>query len=244
MCSRGRETQLGHSLPSLSSHIYINHAHLPIPLPFFSSPFTQPNKYSTTPNKTNTALFTTSMSSAITTSSPVETQAPAIAFAPEPERRGRDDTVTPLEEEDNSAPTTETKKKSHRGSLAAFAERFRSRSRSQSRQRTPEALPMDRTATSSSTFSTRSTSSRMSSKSRSGSRVRSSMDEVGGPYADVLRAQTEFMEKLRDEQERNGVTRNVDGLPIPPRSSPSSRNGSRRSSVAQVLGLDKPLLAF
>ncbi|KAF9349559.1 hypothetical protein BGX34_001726 [Mortierella sp. NVP85] len=183
------------------------------------------------------------MSSAITTSSPTETQAPAIAFAPEPERRGRDLTVTPLEE-DNSAPTSETKKKSHRSSLAAFAERFRSRSRSQSRQRTPEALPMDRTATSSSTFSTRSTSSRMSSKSRSGSRVRSSIDEVGGPYADVLRAQTEFMEKLREEQERNGVTRNVDGLPIPPRSSPSSRNGSRRSSVAQVLGLDKPLLAF
>ncbi|KAK3817387.1 MAG: hypothetical protein J3Q66DRAFT_339643 [Benniella sp.] len=182
------------------------------------------------------------MSSPITTSSPTETQAPAIVFAPEPERRGRDLTVTPLEE-DNSAPTSE-KKKSHRSSLAAFAERFRSRSRSQSRQRTPEALPMDRTATSSSTFSTRSTSSRMSSKSRSGSRVRSSIDEVGGPYADVLRAQTEFMEKLRDEQEKNGVTRNVDGLPIPPRSSPSSRNGSRRSSVAQVLGLDKPLLAF
>jgi hypothetical protein len=171
-----------------------------------------------------------------------EVGTPAIAFAPAPERRGRDHTVTPLDEEDanNTPPTSEKKKQ--RNSLAAFAERLRSRSRSHSRHRgVPEELSMDRTATQSSTFSTRSTSSRMSSKSRSGSRARSSIDEAG-PYADVARAQNEFMEKLREEQAKNGVTHNVDGLPI--RSAPSSRNGSRRSSVAQILGLDKPLLAF
>ncbi|KAF8924629.1 hypothetical protein EDD21DRAFT_371299 [Dissophora ornata] len=166
---------------------------------------------------------------------------PNIAFV-EPDRRGRDHSVTPLEEDvvaqdfnSMSGSTSRTR----RTSLGAFVERLRSRSRSHSRQRPSEGdLPMDRTNTQSSIGST---SSRKSSKSRSGSRSRS---EDNGPYADVVRAQNEFMEKLRDEQEKNHITHNADGIPIPPRSRPSSRSGSRRSSISHALGLDKPLLAL
>ncbi|KAF9959799.1 hypothetical protein BGZ72_008717 [Mortierella alpina] len=176
----------------------------------------------------------------------VTTSAPAIAFAED--RRGRNHTVTPLIEEDVAtdldAVSNANQKKANRISLAAFADRFRSRSRSHSRQRNSTDLPMDRTTTGNSTFSVQSNaSSKSRTGSRSGSRSRrTSVDN--GPYADVVRAQQEFMDKLRDEQEKNGVTRNVDGLPLPPRSGPSSRSGSRRSSVTHILGLDKPMLAF
>ncbi|KAG0362403.1 hypothetical protein BC939DRAFT_478164 [Gamsiella multidivaricata] len=180
------------------------------------------------------------------TSSPSEIQeittpAPAIAFSQEPDRRGRDHSITPLIEEDTVADinVTSAEARKHRSSLAAFADRLRSRSRSHSRQRsTEDDLSLDRTTTQS---SVNSTSSRKSSKSRSGSR-RSSIDE-NAPYADVIRAQEEFMEKLRDEQEKNHITHNADGIPIPPRK-PSSRSSSRRSSVSHALGLDKPMLAF
>ncbi|KAI1317755.1 hypothetical protein EDD11_007929 [Mortierella claussenii] len=174
---------------------------------------------------------------------------PSIAFAQESDRRGRDISVTPLIEEDTVPDTLpETKnKKGHRNSLAAFAERLRSRSRSQSRRRSAsdDDLSLDRTSTKASATSVQSTSSRKSSKSRSGSRSgRSSLDGGEGPYADVVRAQNEFMEKLRAEQEKNHVTHNADGIPIPPRPSPGSRSSSRRSSVTHILGLDKPLLSF
>ncbi|KAG0293725.1 hypothetical protein BGZ98_002056, partial [Dissophora globulifera] len=143
--------------------------------------------------------------------------APAVAFA-EPERRGRDHTVTPLVEEDSTTtdtnPMSDEKKKTHRNSLAAFAERLRSRSRSHSRHHSTDSdLPLDRSTTQA---STNSTSSRKSSKSRSGSRSRSSLELENSPLAEVVRAQNEFMEKLRDEQERNNITHNVDGIPIPP----------------------------
>ncbi|KAF9189614.1 hypothetical protein BGZ51_009433 [Haplosporangium sp. Z 767] len=58
-----------------------------------------------------------------------------------------------------------------------------------------------------------------------------------GAYAEVARAQALFMEKLREEQEKKNIKRNADGLPIPP---PMER---RRSSVVEILGMDKPLLA-
>ncbi|KAF9429499.1 hypothetical protein BGZ94_000096 [Podila epigama] len=62
---------------------------------------------------------------------------------------------------------------------------------------------------------------------------------ASGPYADVKIAQQEYMAKIRAEQERNNITTNADGLPIPP---PAERQ-RRRSSVSHVLGLDKPLLS-
>ncbi|KAG0344383.1 hypothetical protein BG004_004521 [Podila humilis] len=62
--------------------------------------------------------------------------------------------------------------------------------------------------------------------------------EISGPYAATLQAQLKYMEKLRAEQEKNEVTCNVDGLPIPP-----SVNRQRRSSVPQIFGLDKKLLS-
>ncbi|KAH7048195.1 hypothetical protein BKA57DRAFT_464381 [Linnemannia elongata] len=64
-------------------------------------------------------------------------------------------------------------------------------------------------------------------------------DSVGGPYKDVKIAQQEHLAKLRAEQEKNGVTHNVDGLPIPP----APERQRRRSSVTHILGLDKPLLS-
>ncbi|KAF9918985.1 hypothetical protein BX616_003505 [Lobosporangium transversale] len=164
---------------------------------------------------------------------------PVVAFAEEPDRRGRDHSVTPLIEEEivvDSISTEAKTKKSYRNSLTAFAERIRSRS--SSRQRGADDLSMSRTSTQASAFSVKSTSSRKSSKSGSRS-GRNSLDNDSSPYADVVRAQSEFMEKLRAEQEKNGVTHNADGIPIPP-----SRNGSRRSSITHILGFDKPLLAF
>ncbi|KAG0251707.1 hypothetical protein BG011_007434 [Mortierella polycephala] len=175
-----------------------------------------------------------------TTTEIQEIPIPAIAFAQEQDVRGRDHSITPLIEE--GAVEQETKaKKPHRSSLAAFADRLRSRSRSHSRHRNATGdVPMSRTSTQASTTSVQSNAS---SKSRSGSRSRKSSMEIEGPYADVLRAQNEFMDKLRNEQEMNGVTHNADGIPIP-QSNPTSRNGSRRSSITHILGLDKPLLAF
>ncbi|KAF9312569.1 hypothetical protein BG003_006155 [Podila horticola] len=62
-------------------------------------------------------------------------------------------------------------------------------------------------------------------------------EEPSGPYANVKLAQQEYINKLRAEQEKNNITTNADGIPIP---QPQER---RRSSVAHVLGLDKPLLS-
>ncbi|KAF9108237.1 hypothetical protein BGX29_002380 [Mortierella sp. GBA35] len=64
-------------------------------------------------------------------------------------------------------------------------------------------------------------------------------DNAGGPYKDVRIAQQEHLVKLRSQQERDGITHNVDGLPIP---SPPERQ-RRRSSASHILGLDKPLLS-
>ncbi|KAK3826231.1 MAG: hypothetical protein JOS17DRAFT_750920 [Linnemannia elongata] len=64
-------------------------------------------------------------------------------------------------------------------------------------------------------------------------------DSAGGPYKDVKVAQQERLAKLRAEQEKNGVTHNIDGLPIPP----APERQRRRSSVGHILGLDKPLLS-
>ncbi|KAG0096329.1 hypothetical protein BGZ93_004712 [Podila epicladia] len=104
-----------------------------------------------------------------------------------------------------------------RSSLAILAEKFSplSRSRSRGEERSP------------------SLSRRLS---RTLSRTLDE-EEPTGPYADVKLAQQEYIAKLRAEQERNHITTNVDGLPIP---QPQQR---RRSSLVHVLGLDKPLLS-
>ncbi|KAG0343995.1 hypothetical protein BG004_004839 [Podila humilis] len=159
--------------------------------------------------------------------------------------RGRNHVVTPLNvaiAEDSTATfdATEKRQTGVRSSLAAFAERLRSRSRSRSHSRhrngSPDDLDLERTETKASTKSNWSTRS-----SRSNSR-RSSMEEPR--YGDVVKAQNEFMEKLRAEQYKNGVTHNVDGIPLPPATSPKSPPRSRRSSVTEALGLNKAMLAF
>ncbi|KAF9976992.1 hypothetical protein BGZ73_007298 [Actinomortierella ambigua] len=112
--------------------------------------------------------------------------------------------------------TSMDSKASRRSSLAAFAERLRSRSRSRSHSRTRANIDDDEYVY---------------------SRRRSS--EIKGPYADVARAQAEFMDKLREEQVEKGITHNAEGIPIPP---PPER--PRRASVTQILGLEKPPLSY
>ncbi|KAG0227662.1 hypothetical protein BGW42_002792 [Actinomortierella wolfii] len=114
--------------------------------------------------------------------------------------------------------TSMDSKASRRSSLAAFAERLRSRSRSRSRSHSRTRADLD-------------------DDEYLYSRRRSS--EIKGPYADVARAQAEYMDKLREEQAAKGITVNADGLPIPP---PPER--PRRASVTQILGLEKPPLSF
>ncbi|KAF9337800.1 hypothetical protein BG006_002520 [Podila minutissima] len=158
------------------------------------------------------------------------------------EDRGRNHMVTPLNEaiaEDTAATfDADTRKKAGvRNSLVAFAERLRSRSRSRSQSRhrngSPDDLDLERTETKASTRSN--WSSRSNSRRNSGEEPR---------YGDVVKAQHEFMEKLRAEQARNGVTHNVDGLPLTPLKDPKSPPRSRRSSVSEALGLHKPMLSF
>ncbi|KAF9400018.1 hypothetical protein BGX21_005152 [Mortierella sp. AD011] len=177
-------------------------------------------------------------------------QSPTVAFV-EAESRGRDSEITPLSDVKKVSDTAagdnedneETEPKvSKRNSFAAFVDRLRSPSRSRRTSVDGDTIPIGRTTTQSSVASARSaksTSSRKSSKSFSWIR-RASLDEQeeDGPYADVVRAQNEYMEKVRAENEKNGVTHNADGIPYP------RKNGSRRSSVVHALGLDKPMLAF
>ncbi|KAF9351691.1 hypothetical protein BGX26_010353 [Mortierella sp. AD094] len=183
----------------------------------------------------------------VETTESVSPLSPTVAFAKGTEIRGRDSEITPLSEikkvsdaavSDNEDEEAQLKK-SKRNSFAAFVDKLRSPSRRTSED--GNTIPIDRTTTQNSVASARSTSSRKSSKSRPLSWVRrASVEEQdeNAPYADVVRAQNEFMEKLRAEQEKNGVTHNADGIPYP------RRNSSRRSSVVQILGLDKPMLAF
>ncbi|KAG0362402.1 hypothetical protein BGZ54_008634 [Gamsiella multidivaricata] len=130
-------------------------------------------------------------------------------------------TTIPLTKTNTTIPLTKTNttdsSKSRRSTLAAFAERFRSRSRSHSRSR-----------------------SRSKGPSRNSLDASDEVEEFRGEYADVARAQALFMDRLREEQAKNNITRNVDGLPIPP----PAQHERRRSSLAHILGMDKPLLAF
>ncbi|KAF9297197.1 hypothetical protein BGZ74_009999 [Mortierella antarctica] len=79
---------------------------------------------------------------------------------------------------------------------------------------------------------------RSRSSSRSRSQNRHSLDASNSQfdYAAIIKAQHEFMERLRAEQLQKNIHTNVDGIPIP-------AHGRRRSSLTQILGMDKPLLA-
>ncbi|KAF8982666.1 hypothetical protein BGZ46_000849 [Entomortierella lignicola] len=177
---------------------------------------------------------------------------PSVAFAQEPDNRIQDLDITPLSEakkvsdaitDDEEEQESEAKSKSKRNSIVAFVDSFRSLSRTTTRNDDGSSIPIDRTTTQNSVASAKSNSSRRSSKSRPLSWIRrSSIEEQevdNGPYADVVRAQNEFMEKIRADQERRKATHNSDGIPLPPR-----KSSSRRSSIVQILGFDKPMLAF
>ncbi|KAF9918984.1 hypothetical protein BX616_003504 [Lobosporangium transversale] len=147
------------------------------------------------------------------------TMTPSIQLSHDEDTRGRrTSSVIPL-----TKSLTSDSAKSRRSSLRAFAERLRSRSASQARSPTSSRSSFD------------DNDQRDEFKY---SRRRSS--EIKGDYADVVRAQALFVDKLREEQLKKGITHNADGLPIPP---PIEQRERRRSSFTQALGLDKPLLA-
>ncbi|KAF9313555.1 hypothetical protein BG003_005060 [Podila horticola] len=106
-----------------------------------------------------------------------------------------------------------------RGSLAAIADHFRSRSRSRSQSRSPS----------------------QHRKSVDSSASCSSLPEAGA-YADVIKAQELYLQKLRAKQHVLHITHNVDGLPLPPYPGTEEKR-ERRRSLVQILGMDKPLLA-
>ncbi|KAG0357279.1 hypothetical protein BG005_003766 [Podila minutissima] len=55
-------------------------------------------------------------------------------------------------------------------------------------------------------------------------------------YAAIIKAQRQFMDRLRSDQLQKNIHTNADGIPIPV-------HGRRQSSLTQILGMDKPLLA-
>ncbi|KAF9586125.1 hypothetical protein BGW38_009395, partial [Lunasporangiospora selenospora] len=138
------------------------------------------------------------------------TQPPAIQVdgqdprQEEPERgrnhhRHADDVVVASTE-----PVAE-EKSSRRRSIIDLVERLRSRSRSHSRNR---SLSRTRTQDSDARLAVVDEQEYEFSRRKSG--------EMAGEYEAILRAQVEYMETLRQDQAKNGVTHNVDGIPIPP----------------------------
>ncbi|KAF9115277.1 hypothetical protein BGX30_006370 [Mortierella sp. GBA39] len=67
-------------------------------------------------------------------------------------------------------------------------------------------------------------------------------DEHKGPYADVSRSQAEHMDHIREAEKSLHLTHNKDGLPLP-NDNTMQAGGKRRSSLAKILGFDKPPLA-
>ncbi|KAF9217193.1 hypothetical protein BGZ59_005921 [Podila verticillata] len=116
------------------------------------------------------------------------------------------------------------KSNSRRNSLAAFAERLRSRSNSRSRSQ--------RHSLDASTGSNRDSFDESLESDPARKLSDSQFD-----YAAIIKAQHEFMERLRAEQLQKNIRTNVDGIPIP------AMINRRRSSLTQILGMDKPLLA-
>ncbi|KAG0275460.1 hypothetical protein BGZ95_008758 [Linnemannia exigua] len=63
--------------------------------------------------------------------------------------------------------------------------------------------------------------------------------DAGG---DEHKGQAEYMDRLREAEKNLHLTHNKDGLPLP-KDNNLLAGGRRRSSLAHILGLDKPLLA-
>ncbi|KAI1317758.1 hypothetical protein EDD11_007932 [Mortierella claussenii] len=148
----------------------------------------------------------------IFTSTDPTTVPPAIKVDDqEHQERGRNHNVHLVNSEHNSTDTnTGEKSHSRRSSITTLVDRLRSRSRSRPRQSIDDVLEEDQ------------------DKEYVYSRRKSS--DMRGEYASALRAQTEYMERLREEQARNGITHNVDGIRIPPPVNPPE--GRRRSIIA------------
>ncbi|KAG0343994.1 hypothetical protein BG004_004838 [Podila humilis] len=137
----------------------------------------------------------------------------------------------PLTKTNSSTRTNgSSKSNSRRNSLAAFAERLRSRSRSHSRSRSQGRNSLDLS------YLNNGNRSSLEEEREDGSVERKSSDS-GFDYDAIIKAQHDFMENLRAEQLRKNIHTNIDGLPITP---PMHR---RRSSITQMLGMDKALLA-
>ncbi|KAF9351690.1 hypothetical protein BGX26_010352 [Mortierella sp. AD094] len=177
---------------------------------------------------------------------------PSIHFSRDEDTHPRDQSTQSVSEIPLTKVITTESTKSRRSVFAAIADRLRSGSRSSSNSRSNSrshskdahrrSLDVGRvTSNANDGGDDEYKYSRRSSAEIEGrGRSRSSGNSSRGDYADVVRAQALFMEKLRGEQARNNITHNIDGLPIPP---PQERE-RRRSSVVRALGLDKPLLAL
>ena len=134
--------------------------------------------------------------------------------------------------------TTDSYKPGRR-SLAFFTDRFRSRPQSMMEEdgnHADSSTPTSSKNSSGGFFSRRKSSDDDTVFKHSGRRS----SDFTGTYADIARAQAVFMEKLRDEQMKNNVKTNVDGLPLRPASPPAD---NRRISMTQALGMNKALLA-
>ncbi|KAG0236278.1 hypothetical protein B0O80DRAFT_423904 [Mortierella sp. GBAus27b] len=137
------------------------------------------------------------------TSTDSTTSAPAIHV----EERGRSHHIHSIAE-DGEYTTNGTQ----HSTISSFVDRLRSRSRSRSRSRPRQSID----------------GAIEEDKEYVYSRRKSA--DMRGEYASVLKAQVEYMEKMRTEQASAGITHNVDGILIPPPVNPP-REGRRRSIV-------------
>ncbi|KAF9349556.1 hypothetical protein BGX34_001723 [Mortierella sp. NVP85] len=128
------------------------------------------------------------------------------------QERGRTHAIHPIAEDGEFTQQTSG---SRRGSISAFVDRLRSRSRSRSRSRPRQTIDGVIEENKEYVYSRRKSS------------------DMHGEYASTLRAQVEYMEKLRTEQAKAGITHNADGIPYPPPVNPP-REGRRRSIIESL----------
>ncbi|KAF9911381.1 hypothetical protein EC991_003946 [Linnemannia zychae] len=159
-------------------------------------------------------------------------------------RHGQDATIAATTATTTST-TTSTPQVPHKvhvassGAVAAAAAAQAADASTRGRRRSSLAVLADKIRSSTSRSRSPSLSRRLSRTISRHSLEDGEDDSVGGPYRDVKIAQQEHVAKLRAEQEKNGITHNIDGIPIPP----VPERQRRRSSVGHILGLDKPLLS-
>ncbi|KAF9934745.1 hypothetical protein BGZ65_003617 [Modicella reniformis] len=107
-------------------------------------------------------------------------------------------------------PPVNSSREGRRRSIIGTLSRSSSRSRSRSPDRSEERH-----------------SSKLAVEDKEFKYSRRKSQEIAGPYADALKSQLDYMENLRENQIKKGITHNVDGILIPPPVNP----GSRRSSI-------------